>query len=324
MAGFGAIAENAHLCALRSVGADVRAVFDPAPARREAAGRLAPNARVYDRLDTLLSSEKSLDALIVCSPPGFHADAVLDGLRAGLHVLCEKPLTLDTAEFEDIRRESIERNLCVYSINNWAYSPQWFSLLEIAASGRLGAISHAEIRVLRTKPSTSAQPGDWRRDPAVSGGGILVDHGWHNLYLMRRLLGLELSLAETVLHPSGAVDEVATILLKAPATAGTIHLSWRANERSNYVFVAGEKASAELRDDVLSVKAGGIEETVHFLEKLSAGSAHPEWLAAMWPAFEAECAGLGRGENLAEAAFCLSAIRGAYARSRGLESFSNA
>jgi predicted dehydrogenase len=324
LAGFGAIAENAHLSALSSAGVAVSAVFDPDPSRREAAGRLAPSAHVYNQLDLLLSEEKELDALIVCSPPKYHVDAVLKGLRAGLHVLCEKPLALDTDELETMRRESMQNDVCVYSINNWAFSPQWSQLLDIAAAGRLGAIRHAEIRVLRTKPSTSARPGDWRRDPAVSGGGILVDHGWHNLYLMRRLLGLELSLAETVLHPSGAVDEVATMLLQAPAADGTIHLSWRANERSNYAFVTGEKATAELRDDVLSVKAGGLEETIRFSEKLSAGSAHPEWLAAMWPAFEAECAGLRRGENLAEAEFCLSAIRAAYGRARGLESSSNA
>ena len=265
-----------------------------------------------------------MDALIVCSPPKFHVDAVLSGLRAGLHVLCEKPLALDGTELETMRREAAAQNVCVYSINNWAFSPQWSRLLEIASSGRLGAIRHAEIRVLRTKPSTSVQSNDWRRDPTVSGGGILIDHGWHNLYLMRRLLGLELSLIETVLHPVGAVDDVATMLFAAPAASGTIHLSWRADERSNYAFVAGEKATAELRDDALSVRSGSLEETVRFPEKLSAGSAHPEWLAAMWPAFEAECSGLRRGENLAEADFCLSAIRAAYERARRQESVSNA
>ena len=56
-----------------------------------------------------------------------------------------------------------------------------------------------------------------------------------------------------------------------------------------------------------------MQETVRFAEKLSAGSAHPEWLTAMWPAFAAECAGVGRGENLTEASFCLDAIRAAYA-----------
>jgi len=260
----------------------------------------------------MLSTEKSLDAVIVATPPLYHADAVLAGLKAGLHVLCEKPLTLDPSAFENIRSESESRRLCVYSVNNWAYSPQWSRLLEVAASGRLGAIRHAEIRVLRTKPSVSALPGDWRKDPAVSGGGILVDHGWHNLYLMRRLLGPKTILVSVVLAPEDAADEVATALLRAPGATGTMHLSWKAGERSNSAFVAGERGTAELRDDLIIVKAEGNEETIRFPEKLSAGSAHPEWLAAMWPSFEAECSGRGQGDNLDESAFCLGSIRSAY------------
>lgn len=288
------------------------AIAEPSALRREAAKKSAPHARIYDSVEALLSAERSLDALIVCSPPSFHFNGVISGVRAGIHVLCEKPLTLDPEQFAVIQAESAARNVCVYSINNWAFSPQWSRLLETAASGRLGAVRHAEIRVLRTKPSVSALPGDWRKDPAVSGGGILVDHGWHNLYLMRRLLGPEVALANTVLHPAGAVDEVATALFSAPGASGVMHLSWRAGERSNFAFVAGERGTAELRDDSLTVKTDGVEETTRFPEKLSGGSAHPGWLAAMWPEFEAECAGRGRGANLTEAGFCLTAIRAAY------------
>jgi len=280
--------------------------------RREAAKKSLPSARVYETLDSLLSAEKSLDALIVCSPPSYHGSGILAGIRAGIHVLCEKPLTLDPEIFAQIQTESASRNVCVYSINNWAFSPQWSRLLEVAASGRLGAIRHVDIRVLRTRPSVSASPNDWRRDPAISGGGIFVDHGWHNLYLMRRLLGPELSIVDVVLHPKNSVDDVATALFAAAAASGTMHLSWRAGERSNSAFVTGEKGSAELRDDELIIKAEGVEESVKFPEKLSGGSAHPEWLAAMWPSFEAECGGVRRGQNLTEAEFCLASIRHAY------------
>ncbi len=300
------------MSALRSVGVAVEAVAEPSSVRREAASRSVPSARLYEGIDSLLAGEKALDALIVCSPPKYHAAAVLEGVRAGIHVLCEKPLTLDPGAFAVIQTESAARNVCVYSINNWAFSPHWSRLLQVAASGRLGAVRHVEIRVLRTKPSVSALPGDWRKDPAVSGGGILVDHGWHNLYLLRRLLGGELELAGTIMRPTGAVDEVATMLLQAPGVSGTIHLSWRASERSNSAFAYGELGTAELRDDSLTVKADGIEETIRLPEKLSGGSAHPDWLAAMWPAFEDECAGRGRGANLSEAAFCLATIRAAY------------
>ena len=281
--------------------------------RRDAAARTLPGARIYPLHADLLAAEKSLDALIITTPPSFHAAAVLDGLRAGLHVLCEKPLTLDPQAFASIRAESAARGRAVYSVNNWAFSPQWSRLLETAASGALGALRHAEIIVLRTHPSVSALPGDWRKDPTVSGGGILVDHGWHNLYLLRRLLGPSTRLVATVLSPENAVDELATALLAAPGATGVMHLSWKASERSNAALVVGEKGTAELRDDALTIRASGAEETIRFAEKLSAGSAHPEWLTAMWPAFEAECSGRGRGASLDEAAFCLESIRAAYA-----------
>lgn len=283
---------------------------EPVSARREAASRAVPSARVYDSLERLLAAESSLDALIVCSPPKFHADAVVKGLSAGLHVMCEKPLTLDTAAFEAIAAAAAKARKAVWSVNNWAYSPQWSALLKLVADGRLGKVRHARIEVLRTKPSVSALPGDWRKDPAVSGGGILVDHGWHNLYLMRGLLGERLELVETQLQPAGVVDEVADLFLRAEGAEGRIHMTWRAKARANTAFVAGEDGTAELLDDSVTVNAGGKSETFAFGEKLSAGSAHPAWLAAMWPAFEDACA--RASGNLAEAAFCLKTIRAAY------------
>ncbi|MDX6770440.1 MAG: Gfo/Idh/MocA family oxidoreductase [Elusimicrobiota bacterium] len=310
LSGFGAIAENAHLPVLAEKGVSVEAVHEPSPIRGEAARRCAPKARVYANLEELLACEKSLDAVVVCSPPKYHADAVVKSLAAGFHVLCEKPLTLDLDAFKAIEAAAKASRKAVWSINNWAYSPQWSALLKLVADGRLGKIRSARIEVLRTKPSVSALPGDWRKDPAVSGGGILVDHGWHNLYLLRGLLGETLELVETRLQPLGLVDEEADLLLRSEGAEGRLHMTWRAKSRANTAFVAGEKGTASLEDDRLVVKAGGREETLSFPEKLSAGSAHPEWLAAMWPAFEDACA-RGAG-NLDEAAFCLRTIRAAY------------
>lgn len=295
---------------LAGVGVSVEAVHEPSESRREAARRCAPKARVYGSLDQCLASEKGLDALIVASPPKYHAEAVVKGLNAGLHVMCEKPLTLDTAAFEAIVAAAAKSSKAAWSINNWAYSPQWSALLKLVADGRLGKLRSARIEVLRTKPSVSALPGDWRKDPAVSGGGILVDHGWHNLYLMRALLGETLELVETRLQPLGLVDEVCDLFLRSEGAEGRIHMTWRAASRANSAFVAGEKGTAELLDDSLVLKTEGKTETFPFAEKLSAGSAHPEWLAAMWPAFESACA-RGAG-NLAEARFCLKTIRAAY------------
>ena len=314
LVGFGAIAENAYLPALGALGVSIKAIAEISPTRRAAAERLCPTARVYADQSALLLSEKDIDAVIVTTPPSTHAAAVLAGLRAGLHVLCEKPLTLDPEAAMEMAAEVDEHDRCLFSVNNWRHAPALSRLIEICGSGRLGRIRHAELRVLRTKPSVSALPGDWRKDPAIAGGGILVDHGWHALYLMRQILGPQTRLESCVLLPEGQLDEVASLLLCAPGSSGFIHLSWKASERSNAVLVLGEKGSAELRDDVLTVRAETPEEVVRFSQKLSEGSAHPEWLIAMWPEFESECFGGQRGVNFSEARFCLDTIRTAYSK----------
>ena len=317
LVGFGAIAENAYLPALDKLGVSIDAVTEISAPRREAASRLRPKARVYDDYTAMLSAENDIDAVIVTTPPAAHASAVLAGLRAGKHVLCEKPLTLDPEDIDEISVEAADRERCVFSVNNWRYAPALSKIIELSRSGRLGRLSHAQLRVLRTQPSVSALPGDWRKNPQISGGGIFVDHGWHSLYLMRLILGPGTRFDSAVLLPEARVEETACALLSTESAVGFIHLSWKAAERSNYVHVIGENGSAELNDDLLIMRIGKSEETVRFPEKLSAGSAHPEWLIAMWPQFEAECAGTARGENLSEARFCLDVIRAAYSR-RGI------
>src|SRR5689334_17686527 len=95
ISGFGEVAARAHLAgwASRSDLAIV-AVHDPIAARRHAAINLIRNIRVYDDLELMLDGEK-LDFVDIASPPAFHAAAAQLVLRAGVHVLIEKPLCLE-------------------------------------------------------------------------------------------------------------------------------------------------------------------------------------------------------------------------------------
>jgi predicted dehydrogenase len=166
--------------------------------------------------------------------------------------------------------------------------------------------------LLRTRPSLSALPGDWRKDPTISGGGILVDHGWHNLYLLRKILGPELKLVSSEMVMTGGVDEVCSSLLRSSQASAFMHLSWKASLRSNHIEVIGDKGVARLQDDKITLQTAHGDETITFTEKMSAGSSHPDWLIAMWSAFSKECAGENKGANLAEAEFCVRTIRSAY------------
>lgn len=288
LVGFGAVAEKAHLPAFaKAEGLSLVAVADPA--------RKAPNLNSYPGFDEMLAAEK-LDFVVICTPPNTHAALARRALAEGLKVLVEKPLTLDPRELDALRGVSV--------VHNWAYAPIWRKAFELGRGAR-----HAEIHVLRTQPSVSALPGDWRKDLSVAGGGILVDHGWHALYLLRRLLGgrAEVTGLNLKRAPSGTDDEADLRLRFSTGATARIHLTWRAAERSNWALIKTDSGDIELRDD--HILAAGKRHD--FGEKLSQGSAHPDWNAAMLPDVRAEFEGRST-RSYDEARFCCEIISEAY------------
>jgi len=321
LVGFGAVAKNAHAPALsRRADLAILAVADADPQRLRLAEEAFPQARPYDSLEALLDVEKNLDFVDLATPPWLHGRQVAMALERGLHVLCEKPLTLDPAEYRRIAEASRRRDRTVFTAHNWACAPIWAKAAELSASGALGEVRHAELHAVRTKPSAAAGPGDWRTDPGLAGGGILVDHGWHNLYLLKRVLFPGGDLPSSVeaapfFHrpaPTAAETE-ATVFYRFPAATALLHLTWRGVARSNWALFHGSRAALELRDDHILLREGAAERRFDFPEKLSAGSAHPEWFADLLPGFLAEVRDpSARGGNLAEAGFVLDLIRRAY------------
>jgi predicted dehydrogenase len=322
LVGFGAVAKNAHAPALRGCAdLTVTSVVDADPQRLRLAEEAFPEARPYPSLEALLDAEKSLDFVDLATPPWLHGRQVVMALERGLHVLCEKPLTLDAGEFRRIAEASRRRDRAVFTVHNWACAPIWKKALGLCADGALGEVRHAQLHAARTRPSVAAGPGDWRTDPGLAGGGILVDHGWHNLYLLKRALfpGADapvLTEAAAFFHrPSPTAAEAeATVFYRFPAATALLHLTWRGAARSNWAMFHGSRAVLELRDDHILLREGtGPEQRFDFPERLSAGSAHPEWFADLLPSFCAEVRDpAARGRNLAEAGFVLDLIRRAY------------
>ncbi|MBI3551200.1 MAG: Gfo/Idh/MocA family oxidoreductase [Elusimicrobia bacterium] len=316
LVGFGRVAEKAHAPALlERPELEVAAVVDEAPERLKAAAAVFPKAKAYATLEALFAAEKGLNFVVIATPPSAHGAQVLAALRAGCHVLCEKPLTLDVEQFEDIRREASERKLAAYTVHNWAHSPQWQKLFSLIREGSLGELRHVELHALRTQPAAGA--GDWRTDAKISGGGVLVDHGWHNFYLLNRLVKGTPTRVTGRLGPGGkpgTIEDDATVFLEYPQATALVHLSWRSALRSNTGLFFGSKGLLELDDIRLILHRGdGSEETFEFAEKLSAASAHPDWTAGLLADFLGALGDPARAsDNLEEAGFCLKMINRVY------------
>lgn len=317
ISGFGEVAACSHLPEwLSRPNVSIVAIHDPAPERRHLALQQSRNIKVYDRLELMLA-EEAPDFADVASPPAFHAPAVRTALAAGAHVLCEKPLCLDLDEFDELARLAAAKSRTLMCVHNWKQAPTSRAAYQALSSGRLGKLRFIVMDRLRTAPAGGE--GKWRSATA-SGGGILIDHGWHAFYLMQWLMGGAAPLwvsAHLGRREGDGVDDLADLRVMFPGERlGRVHLSWRGPVRRTSTTLYGEKAMLEIEGDraVVTDGQGAVERLA--VNDAPDDSYHPAWFASVAQEFEhaiaaGEQAAANVRRNLDEARTALKLIAAA-------------
>jgi predicted dehydrogenase len=311
--GFGNAAAAAHLPVWQSrEDVAIVAATDQAEARREAFLAVCPGGRWHATADRLLSEER-LDFVDICTPPGSHAGLIQQALRAGLHVICEKPLVTREPDARTIAAAASAAGRAVYTVHNWLEAPICRKISALIADGAIGAVGRVDWRTLRTQPAAGlgAETGNWRVDPAAAGGGILFDHGWHALYcVMRWLGGAPQSVAarlETRRHVEWPLHDTATLDLDVSGRSGRLFLTWAADARANHIEVEGERGRIRVDGASVILEDRSGERRWPCPPPLSQGSYHPDWFAGSARDF---CAVMTSGApgNLDEAMLCMRLI----------------
>lgn len=242
--GAGAIS-RAYADALSRTGrARLVAVAD---VRRDAAQALAEDARArafasYGEL----AEEGGCEAVIVCTPPASHPQICIDLLERGLHVLCEKPLAVESARAREML-EVAERSGALFTMaSKFRYVDDVIRAKQIVTSGILG-----EILLFENAFTARVDMGQrWNADPAVSGGGVLIDNGTHSVDLMRYLLGpiAEVHAVEGKRAQRLRVEDTARIFLRsADGVIGNVDLSWSLNkELGSFIDVYGSQGTVRV------------------------------------------------------------------------------
>ncbi len=259
ISGFGEVAARGHLPGwLTRDGVSIVAIHEPIAERREVAMRTLKGARIYDDLGLMLDGE-SPDFVDIASPPAYHAGAIRAALEGGAHVLCEKPLCLDLAQFDELTKLAAACSRILMCVHNWKHAPSMAVARHALAAGRLGPLRFISIDRLRTEPAGGA--GKWRSDTS-SGGGILIDHGWHVFYLAQWLMGDAPSSVSAALSHHDGLDDVADIRVMFPNDRlARIHLSWRSPVRRTSTLLYGSDAMLEIEGDrvILTERSGKLE-----------------------------------------------------------------
>lgn len=134
---------------------------------------------VYESFDAVLG-DQNVDVVLIATPNHLHHDQAVAAMRAGKHVLCEKPVTPTSAELEDILRVAKETGKVFYPRQNRRWDEDYLIIKKIYDEKLLGNTFNIESRVLGSR----GIPGDWRGVRAY-GGGMMLDWGVH---LLDRLL----------------------------------------------------------------------------------------------------------------------------------------
>jgi predicted dehydrogenase len=180
--GAGSVARRIHAPGLRLCpDVEIAAAADPDPAAATAIG--AP--LVYDDPSRLLA-EAPVDAVVVAVPNHLHHDVVLEAVRAGKHVLCEKPIALGAPEAETMLEAAEAAGVVHMTAFTYEFTPAVRYLKHLIDQGELG-----EIRSVRAAymMALSKHLLGWRSQTSLAGSGVLGDIGSHLIHIVLWLAG---------------------------------------------------------------------------------------------------------------------------------------
>lgn len=186
-------------------GARLTALATRDPAKAGEFRAFCPDIAVHDSYDALLA-DPAIDAIYVPLPNHLHVEWTLKALAAGKHVLCEKPITLREAEFDDLIAARDAGGKLAAEAYMIVHHPQWQRVRDMVQDGAIGALRHV----------TGAFSFDNRdmtniRNQAASGGGGLRDIGVYVFGAARFVTGQEpLSLSARIDWENG-VDTFADV-----------------------------------------------------------------------------------------------------------------
>ncbi len=265
--GQGAFIGRVHVIAavLDNRGSLVAGALSSDPAKAKASGPdydLSP-ARTYGSYQEMLTAELKLpadqriDFVSVATPNNTHFEIAKAFAEAGFNVMCDKPMTFDLAQAEELVKV-VEKSGVVFAVtHNYTGNPLVRQARQMIKSGELGEINAVRAHYLqgwlRTRlESQNQKQAGWRTDPARSGAaGCWGDIGTHAYNLTRFVTGLlpdKVSCVLKTFEAGRALDDYGTAMIRFQNGAlGTVTASQITHGRENdiWIEVDGTKGSLE-------------------------------------------------------------------------------
>ncbi|MDG5806144.1 Gfo/Idh/MocA family oxidoreductase [Streptomyces ossamyceticus] len=204
-----------------------------------------------------LLARPDVDAVLVCTPSGTHAELAEQVLRSGKHVLVEKPVDVTTRAADRLPDVAREAGRTLGVVSQHRFDPAARLARAVIESGGLGRITSVVAELSWWRAPAYYASGTWRGTPDLDGGGALMNQAIHAVDLVQWLAGPVVEVAaHTALlaHPGIEVEDVATASLRfANGALGTLLASTAAYPgRTARTAVNGDRGSVVIDDDELA------------------------------------------------------------------------
>ncbi len=205
----------------------------------------------YTSLNDMLQ-QVIADALIVCTPNGLHAEHSIAGLNNQLHVLCEKPMAITSADGKRMIRAAAKANRHLLIVKQNRFNPPVAAVKKLLTGNKLGKVYSVQLNCFWNRGAKYYQQSNWRGTKAMD-GGVLFTQFSHFIDLLYWFFGELKKVKGTVANVAhGDVIEiddtgVFTFITEA-GVPGTVHYSTNAKNK-NYegsIVIFAEKATIKI------------------------------------------------------------------------------
>jgi 1,5-anhydro-D-fructose reductase (1,5-anhydro-D-mannitol-forming) len=213
---------------------------------RDAAKALEfPGVKSWSTVEEAVA-DPAVDAVYIALPVALHANAAITALRAGKHVLCEKPMAID---FAQARQMVAEARASGRFLGVSYYRRLYPKLLRAKYLIAAGVIGHPLLAEANCHSWLDTEGRDWLRDPALAGGGPLYDIASHRIDAMNFLFGKvarACGLLSNTIHRI-SVEDSATVLMQMPGDVHcAIDVRWNSRIPRDQFRIIGEDGEINL------------------------------------------------------------------------------
>ena len=202
-------------------------------------------------------SVPGIDAVAICTPSGQHADMVVAALKAGKHVVVEKPLDISLEAAQRVAAAERESGGRVTVISQHRFDTSSQVVHDAVSSGRLGKVSSGIASISWWRSQAYYDSAGWRGTWALDGGGALMNQGIHTIDLLVWFLGEPVEVfawTGLLAHERIEVEDTAVATIRfASGALGVIQGTTSAYPGLNArVQIHGDRGSAVIDDDELT------------------------------------------------------------------------